>query len=180
MLESCRLSQRSSLLSSLKAGHSPSLKINLTTSRARGPGPSLSDERYASAIAACTRCTRSGSRNTLRGLRRWGKGAPLARCECVSRRQLHPPSRPPDHQRGQPLMARVVRWSLCRWGHHRTPDGAPSASVDHGPRIDPDTIGHADVMLPASGSRTLYARAGDWTLVSLLLLGALPIAFRLR
>jgi apolipoprotein N-acyltransferase len=47
-------------------------------------------------------------------------------------------------------------------------------------RIDLDTIGYADVVLPASGGRTLYARVGDWALVSLLLLGALPIAFRLR
>jgi len=47
-------------------------------------------------------------------------------------------------------------------------------------RIDLDTIGYADVALPASGGRTLYARVGDWTLVSLLLLGALPVAFRLR
>jgi apolipoprotein N-acyltransferase len=47
-------------------------------------------------------------------------------------------------------------------------------------RIDLDTIGYADVVLPASGGRTLYARVGDWALVSLLLLGALPVAFRLR
>jgi apolipoprotein N-acyltransferase len=47
-------------------------------------------------------------------------------------------------------------------------------------RIDLDTIGYADVVLPASGSRTLYARVGDWALVSLLLLGALPVALRLR
>ena len=47
-------------------------------------------------------------------------------------------------------------------------------------RIDLDTIGYADVVLPASGDRTLYARFGDWALVSLLLLGALPVAFRLR
>jgi apolipoprotein N-acyltransferase len=47
-------------------------------------------------------------------------------------------------------------------------------------RIDLDAIGYADVALPASGGRTLYARFGDWALVSLLLLGALPVAFRLR
>jgi len=35
-------------------------------------------------------------------------------------------------------------------------------------------------VLPASGRRTLYARTGDWALVSLLVLGALPVAFRLR
>ena len=54
---------------------------------------------------------------------------------CIPRRQLHPPPRPPDHQRGQPAVARVVRWSLCRWCHHRPPDGAPSASVDHGSAV---------------------------------------------
>jgi apolipoprotein N-acyltransferase len=42
-------------------------------------------------------------------------------------------------------------------------------------RIDLDTIGYADVVLPASGRRTLYARVGDWALVSLLVLGALPV-----
>ena len=46
--------------------------------------------------------------------------------------------------------------------------------------IDLDTIGYADVMLPSPGNRTLYARAGDWTLLALLLVGALPIAWRLR
>jgi len=47
-------------------------------------------------------------------------------------------------------------------------------------RIDLDAIGYADVVLPVSGGRTLYARVGDWALVTLLLLGALPVAFRLR
>jgi apolipoprotein N-acyltransferase len=47
-------------------------------------------------------------------------------------------------------------------------------------RIDLDTIGYADVVLPAAGRRTLYTRVGDWALASLLLLGALPVAFRLR
>ena len=47
-------------------------------------------------------------------------------------------------------------------------------------RIDLDTIGYADVMLPSPGNRTLYARAGDWTVLALLLVGALPIAWRLR
>src|SRR4029077_11522122 len=64
-----------------------------------------------------------------------GRGALLARGQCLSRRQLHPPARPPDHQRGQPLVARVVRWSICRRRDHRTPDGAASASVDHGPAV---------------------------------------------
>jgi apolipoprotein N-acyltransferase len=47
-------------------------------------------------------------------------------------------------------------------------------------RIDLDTIGYADVTLPSPGNRTLYARAGDWTLLALLLVGALPVALRLR
>jgi apolipoprotein N-acyltransferase len=47
-------------------------------------------------------------------------------------------------------------------------------------RIDLDTIGYADVMLPSPGNPTLYARAGDWTLLALLLVGALPIGWRLR
>jgi apolipoprotein N-acyltransferase len=47
-------------------------------------------------------------------------------------------------------------------------------------RINLDAIGYADVPLPAPGSRTLYARVGDWALLALLLLGALPVALRLR
>ena len=47
-------------------------------------------------------------------------------------------------------------------------------------RVNLDTIGYADVVLPAAGGRTLYARAGDWTLLALLLLAALPVALRLR
>ncbi len=47
-------------------------------------------------------------------------------------------------------------------------------------RINLDTIGYADLMLPSAGNRTLYARAGDWTLLALLLLGALPVVLRLR
>jgi hypothetical protein len=35
-------------------------------------------------------------------------GALLARGECLSRRQLHPPPRPAHHQRSQPAVARVV------------------------------------------------------------------------
>ena len=38
-------------------------------------------------------------------------------------------------QRGQPAVARVVRRSLRRRCHHRTADGAASASVDHGPAL---------------------------------------------
>jgi apolipoprotein N-acyltransferase len=47
-------------------------------------------------------------------------------------------------------------------------------------RINLDTIGYADVALPTPGEPTLYSRAGDWTLVALLLLGALPVVFRLH
>jgi len=47
-------------------------------------------------------------------------------------------------------------------------------------RINLDTIGYADVVLPAPGERTLYSRAGDWTLLVLLLLGSLPVVFRRR
>ena len=47
-------------------------------------------------------------------------------------------------------------------------------------RINLDTIGYTDIALPAAGSRTLYSRAGDWALAALLLLGALPVALRLR
>jgi apolipoprotein N-acyltransferase len=47
-------------------------------------------------------------------------------------------------------------------------------------RINLDTIGYADVTLPAPGEPTLYSRAGDWTLVALLLLGALPVVLRLH
>ena len=39
-------------------------------------------------------------------------------------------------------------------------------------RINLDTTGYADVALPAPGEPTLYSRAGDWTLVLLILLGA--------
>jgi apolipoprotein N-acyltransferase len=46
-------------------------------------------------------------------------------------------------------------------------------------RINLDTIGYADVALPPAGGRTLYSRIGDWALLALFLLGALPIALRL-
>ena len=45
--------------------------------------------------------------------------------------------------------------------------------------INLDAIGYADVALPAPAEPTLYSRAGDWSLVALLLLGALPIVLRL-
>jgi len=47
-------------------------------------------------------------------------------------------------------------------------------------RINLDTVGYADLPLPAAARATLYARAGDWMFLALLLAGALPVAFRLR
>jgi apolipoprotein N-acyltransferase len=48
-------------------------------------------------------------------------------------------------------------------------------------RIDLNTVGYADLPLPADTlAVTPYARAGDWTLLALLCLGLLPVAFRLR
>ena len=46
-------------------------------------------------------------------------------------------------------------------------------------RINLDAVGYADVALPAAGGPTLYSRLRDWTLVAMLLLGALPVAFHL-
>jgi apolipoprotein N-acyltransferase len=47
-------------------------------------------------------------------------------------------------------------------------------------RINLDAVGYADVMLPAAGAPTVYGHFGDWVLLGLLVLGALPVAFRLR
>ena len=47
-------------------------------------------------------------------------------------------------------------------------------------RTSLDAVGYADVELPAPGARTPYARGHDWILAVLLLVGALPVAFRLR
>ena len=47
-------------------------------------------------------------------------------------------------------------------------------------RVNLDAVGYADVVLPAAGAPTLYSRVGDWMLVALLILGALPVALRLR
>jgi apolipoprotein N-acyltransferase len=47
-------------------------------------------------------------------------------------------------------------------------------------RLDLDTVGYADVTLPPAGPVTLYARVGDWILLVLLALGAIPVALRLR
>jgi apolipoprotein N-acyltransferase len=49
-------------------------------------------------------------------------------------------------------------------------------------RIDLDTVGYADLPLPAADAPTptLYARSGDWILLALLCLGLLPVALRRR
>jgi apolipoprotein N-acyltransferase len=47
-------------------------------------------------------------------------------------------------------------------------------------RIDLDTVGYADLPLPADTSAaTLYSRGGDWILLALLAFGLLPVSFRL-
>jgi apolipoprotein N-acyltransferase len=48
-------------------------------------------------------------------------------------------------------------------------------------RIDLDTVGYADLALPAvTVAPTPYARFGDWLVLALLCLGLIPVAFRLR
>jgi apolipoprotein N-acyltransferase len=47
-------------------------------------------------------------------------------------------------------------------------------------RIDLDAIGYADVALPVPLEPTFYARTGDWTLLTLLLLGVVSLALRIR
>jgi apolipoprotein N-acyltransferase len=47
-------------------------------------------------------------------------------------------------------------------------------------RINLNTIGYADLPLPAAGPPTIYARVGDWLFLVMLFLGALPVLFRLR
>jgi len=47
-------------------------------------------------------------------------------------------------------------------------------------RIDLNTVGYADLPLPAAAKETMYARGGDWMLLWLLIIGAFPVAFRLR
>jgi apolipoprotein N-acyltransferase len=46
-------------------------------------------------------------------------------------------------------------------------------------RTDIDAVGYVDAALPNPVARPPYARAGDWTLVALLLLGAVPVALKL-
>jgi apolipoprotein N-acyltransferase len=47
-------------------------------------------------------------------------------------------------------------------------------------RIDLNTVGYADLPLPAAEAATPYGRAGDWILLVLLLVGAVPVVLRLR
>ena len=66
----------------------------------------------------------------------------------------------------------------------RVANNGVSAVIDAvgrvGTRVDLDTVGYADVALPAPGHSTPYARVGDWALAFLLLLGALPVVLRLH
>ena len=41
-----------------------------------------------------------------------------------------------------------------------------------------DSVGYADLQLPAAGARTLYARAGDWIFLVLLIVASLPVWWR--
>jgi len=47
-------------------------------------------------------------------------------------------------------------------------------------RIDLNTVGYADLPLPAAANVTPYVRGGDWMFFGLLIIGAIPVAFRLR
>jgi apolipoprotein N-acyltransferase len=47
-------------------------------------------------------------------------------------------------------------------------------------RIDLNSVGYADLPLPAAGQATPYARMGDWNFLALLLVSAIPVALRLR
>jgi apolipoprotein N-acyltransferase len=47
-------------------------------------------------------------------------------------------------------------------------------------RVDLNTVGYADLPLPAAGGVTPYGRGGDRILLVLLLLGALPVVLRLK
>jgi len=47
-------------------------------------------------------------------------------------------------------------------------------------RIDLNTVGYADLPLPAAGEVTPLGRGGDWLLLALLFLGALPVALRVK
>jgi apolipoprotein N-acyltransferase len=66
----------------------------------------------------------------------------------------------------------------------RVANNGISAVVDPAGRIvertSLDAVGYVDAALPQAAARTPYARGGDWMLVALLLLGAVPVALRLR
>jgi apolipoprotein N-acyltransferase len=66
----------------------------------------------------------------------------------------------------------------------RVANNGISAVVDAAGRVlartNLDAVGYVDAALPAPAARTPYARAGDWILLALLFLGALPVALRLR
>ena len=47
-------------------------------------------------------------------------------------------------------------------------------------RTDLDAIGYVDAALPAAAAPTPYSRAGNWMVLALLALGAVPVAARLR
>jgi apolipoprotein N-acyltransferase len=47
-------------------------------------------------------------------------------------------------------------------------------------RVDLNSVGYADLALPAAGAPTFYGGAGNWTFLALLILGAFPVAFRLH
>ena len=47
-------------------------------------------------------------------------------------------------------------------------------------RVNLDAVGYADVALPVPLQPTFYARTGDRSLLTLLLLGMVPLAFRIR
>jgi apolipoprotein N-acyltransferase len=47
-------------------------------------------------------------------------------------------------------------------------------------RVNLDAVGYADVALPVPLEPTFYARTGDRSLLTLLLLGMVPLAFRMR
>ncbi|MFZ3235262.1 MAG: apolipoprotein N-acyltransferase [Stellaceae bacterium] len=65
----------------------------------------------------------------------------------------------------------------------RVANNGISAVVDPAGRIvertSLDAIGYVDAALPRAAARTPYARSGDWVLVALLLLGAVPVALRI-
>ena len=66
----------------------------------------------------------------------------------------------------------------------RVANNGVSAVIDAQGRVEArlalDAVGYADVALPVPLEPTLYARTGDWTLLTLLLIGAIPLALRFR